>query len=277
MDLKNVGNIDKRSKKVGFSTDVYDVLDSLFHEPSEELVIRLRNKYHGYGAIQFLEDMNYTNLSEEEDVRNEPLLVVSMVDSNFRFTDDHMEEFITMELPYDWDELEKTVRDYVSENPVAKKVEKNDFNELSETSPMVDNNTTSSGVDGEWVKALQEKFGMSEEEATKVILNQQKQKTFKDNVTLYTSKGNPDMKLKSGMYNHIVHLVRSNGWEDEFVKMYGSKVQPFVNKSKDPDVEKSLLIGLGFEYMLDKIKFDESEYWNNKIIEVDYLREEDNN
>lgn len=275
MDLKNSGNIDKRSKKLGFSTDVYDVLDSLFHEPSEELVIRLRNKYHGYGAIQFLEDMNYTNLSEKEDVRNEPLMVVSMIDSNFRFTDDHMEEFITMELPYDWDDLEKTVRDYVSENPVIKKLKKeSDFNELNVDTPTVeDDNSSSTNVDKEWVKSLQEKFGMTEETATEIILNQQKQKIFKDNVTLYTSKGNPDMKLKSGMYNHIVHLVRSNGWEDEFFKIYNSKVQPFVNKSKDPDIERNLLIGLGFEYMLDNVKVDESEYWNNKVIEVGYLED----
>lgn len=261
---------------VEYKTDVYATIDELFHDDGEELVVSTRNKYFAEGAKKFLEDMNFTFL---ESTLSEPRLVISLINSNFKFIS-HMEDMVTIELPYDWDIMEKDVRNYVSSNPIVKK-EKVEFHEENWNTPVSDQKEKDA-IDGvkDWVKEIQRKVNIGSNEAADMARTYIRKMFHDKNETKYTAQGNPDLKLESGLYNNIEDLINKNGWKLQFESDYKKSVREYLRDAtdnEDKDVEKNLLIDFGFEYIVDNIIFTPHRYWTNRMIEVKYKDQDQDN
>lgn len=256
---------------VQYKTDVYSVLDELFHDDGEEIVVSTRNKYFAEGAKKFLEDMNFTFL--ESDL-GDPRMVISLINSNFKFID-HMEDLVSVELPYEWDDMENKVREYVSANPVVKK--EINRNESSWGLP-TNQQGEKDAIDGvkDWVREIQKKINIGSEEAASIAKKHIRKLFHSKNETTYTALGNPDLKIVSGMYNNIEDLIVKNGWKLQFESDYKMTVREYLrNHSDDVEVELNLLSSFGFEYLKDDIRVTPNKYWTNRIIEIRY-KDQDN-
>jgi len=261
---------------VEFKSNPYEILDEFFHDPKEESVVYIRNKYFRYSLVKFLEEMNFTFL--HSDIENHDRAVISLIDGTFKFID-HMEDSITYELPYDWDSLEADIRNYVSENPIVKKqpVQRNPENwdkpnGEDDNADLIDKSMESVKSH---IKTLQEKFGIGMDEVKKMVKDYQKKTHHSVNETSYPAKGNPDVKLKSGIYNNIVDLVKKHSWEAQFESDYGVNIMSYIRENSEQGTEERLISEFGFEYVLENITVDESEFWNNRIIEVKYKDQEE--
>jgi len=256
----------------GFKTDVYATIDELFHDSDEEIVVSTRNKYFAEGAKKFLEDMNFTFL---ESKTSEPRLVIALLKSEFKFIN-HMEDQVTIELPYDWDIMENDVRDYVSANPIIKKEER-ERNESNWDQPLEDQKQKDA-IDKvkDWVKEIQKQVSIGSEAAAEMARKHIKKMYHNDNTTSYTATGNPDIKLESGIYNNIEDLIVKNGWKLQFESDYGMSVREYMrDNGENRDVELNLLKEFGFEYISDEILVTPHQYWTNRITEIKYKDQDD--
>tara|TARA_R110000772_G_scaffold2410_4_gene8505 strand:- start:10885 stop:12252 length:1368 start_codon:yes stop_codon:yes gene_type:complete len=269
-DQLNNKNKKRVSSGVEFKTDVYGFLDDFLHDETEEVIVSTRNKYFAFGAKQFLEDMNFTFMGGEP---SEPRMVISMLNGNFKFID-HMEEHVTIELPYDWDIMESNVRAFVTENPIVKK--EVTHNSENWDQPEEDQNGKDA-IDGvkDWVKEIQKKLNIGAEEAAKMASGYIKKLYHGKNETSYQAKGNPDIKLSSGIYNNMEDLVNKNGWASQFRSDYNESIREYMRDNNLTGSEENLLVEFGFEHILENVVVDEHRYWNNRIIEVKYKDQDD--
>lgn len=257
---------------VEFKSNPYEVLDELFHDESEEIVVSTRNKYFAYGAKKFLEDMNLTFMESDVD---EPRLVISLVNSTFKFIN-HMEDLVTLELPYDWDAMENDVRAYIRENPIVKKEKTYSNEEMWSTPPQTQEEKDAIDEVKDYVKQIQRSLNVSASEAAKMAKKYIKGLYHGKNRTVYTAKGNPDLNLRSGVYTHIEDLMRKNKWLVQFESSYGKTIREYMRDFQDKeDVEKSLLTEFGFDHIIDDIEVTEHKFWTNRTIEVKYKDQDD--
>lgn len=256
---------ENRAETKAFNTS--DFIDDFLFDDSEEKIIGIRNKYYSYGIKQFLEDMNFIFVESELD---EPMVQVSLINGSFKFIN-HMQDKVELEVPYDWDEFEQLIRDYVTENPITR--DETDFNTETWTD---ENEENAFNVISDHVKELREKFGISLEEA-KALLNKNRAKLdHTKHSTVFGATGYPEIQLKSGVYNHLVDLIIQNDLDDHFEKIIGSSVRVHINRNSDrEDVERKALIDIGFNHIIDNITVNENEYWNNRVIEVKYENQEE--
>jgi hypothetical protein len=258
--------VKKGDDSTKFKTDVYGFLDEFLHDDDEEIVVSTRNKYFGHAAKVFLEDMNFTFLNSEVTSLR---LVISLVKSEFKFID-HMEDQVTLKLPYDWDAMESDVRAHVSLNPVVKK-EAVQRDESKWNTP--GGNSEEDVVDGvkAWVQGIQQKVNIDAAEAAEMAKKFIKKAYHDKNETIYTAKGNPDVKLVSGVYNNLEQLIRKNGWKDQFESDYKMTVREYFRNNSDIEgIEKTLLAEFGFDYIADETIVTEHKYWTNRIVEIKY-------
>ena len=261
---------------VEFKSNPYEILDDFFHDPNEEIVVYIRNKYFRYSVLKFLQEMNFTFL--ESELEENDKMVISMVDGTFKFID-HMEDNITHEIPYDWDSLEADIRDYVKENPIVKKVstpkDQANWDKPNGVDDEVDLIDKSMDSVKSHIKTLKDKFNISVDEVKKMVKDYQKKIYHGANETTYPAKGNPDVKLRSGIYNNMVDLIKTHEWESQFESDYGKDIFNYMRNNTGQGTEERLLSEFGFEYVLENITIDESEFWSNRVIEVKYKDQEE--
>lgn len=249
---------------VGFENDPYSILDDLLHDDSEEKVISTRNKYFAQAAKIFLEEMNFKFV---ESPVTEPRLVVSLNNNSFKFVS-HMEDHVTIDLPYDWDIMENEIRDHVKSNPVVQTEVKAEADEWN-NDPMRDEEKREILF---YVKSIQSRLNVSPSDAIKLAEEYMKKmysKKIGDSV--YSSSTNPELKIKSGVYDNVQRLLIENNLMDEFNKTHKEGIIRYLNENqKVPNLELNLILSMGFDHIKDNITVDESPYITNRIVNVKF-------
>ena len=252
-----------------FKSNPYEMLDSLFHDDETQIIVRTDNKYISMAAKNFLEEMNLFFNESDLDL---PILAVNLEDGVFKFIE-HMEDEVSLEIPVEWDVFEKDIRNYINENPIVRKEIQKNPEGWSDTPDSKESNSVEKSIQSvkKHVKTLQEDYNLTMDEIKQSIDKYKNQIVHINNKTKYTAKGNAELQLESGTYNHMVELVKSHGWETDFEIKYGSSIIKYMNSNKaETNIEKRLLSEFGFEYCIDKISVSDNSDWTNRVIEVQY-------
>jgi hypothetical protein len=257
-----------------FNKSPYDLLDDLFHDDETQIVVGVRNKYISLAAQTFLEEMN---LFFNESDLSLPILAVNLEDGVFKFIE-HMEDKVSMELPVEWDTFEQDIRSYINANPIVRKeVQKNPENwdrPTGEDEPDLIDKSMQTVKDQ--VKLLQDKYNLTLDEVKETISKYKSKAVHEHNKTVYTAKGNAELQLKSGTYNHMVDLVKMHGWDTDFKEKYDKDIHNYMRSNEaEKGIEKRLLSEFGFEYCMDQISVDDNDHWNNRVIEVKFENQND--
>lgn len=261
---------------VEFKVNPYDLLDDLFYDEETEMIVHTKSKYISMAAKFFLEEMNF--LFYDSDI-DSPIIAINLEEGTFKFIE-HMEDKIELQIPIEWDIFETDIKNYVSENPIVrKKVEKNpdgwNTPDGEEEKSLLEKSMESVKTH---VKTLQDQYNLTIEEVAETLDKFKHTAVHSHNKTTYTAKGNAELQLESGVYNNLVDLVKKHGWEMDFQVKYGSSILKYMRSNfKEEGIEKRLLSEFGFEYCIDNITIDDNEHWNNRVIEVKYQdqKEED--
>jgi len=239
---RNIG--DKKVKETGlakgveYKSDPYALLDKIFFNETNEIVVRLSSKYMYFAVKALLDDMMFTYMGGK---KTSTLVNIDLKTKQYKFLN-HMDEMITYEVPSNWDKFETKIKDCLIENPTFRNHEVN----KNKKQAIVGINS--------WIETFIDKKAMDSVEKVEELFREQFQNYVdREYITEYTSNVNPEIHLMSGKYSGIVDLYEKNKWAVQFEKDKGESVEDYIRFSKSSDYEinnkaQELLKFAGFFY-----------------------------
>lgn len=253
----------------------FDILNEICFNEETERVTYIKNKYFAYSVEMFLEEMGFLNYSKEGEEKVKDKIFIDLKKGIYKYTNDTLSDKVNFEIPYDWNTFENDIRDYIKNNPIVRN--SSDSNEdfwKTNNEEIVDESMEAAS---DIIEKLKDIYGYDIDQIKTIMSTKKKDILHNLNKQVYTAKGNPDIKLKSGKYNHIIDLFKKNDLEQEFKDKYGRDVNKYVREHKNYKVDIDILKEFGFEYLFENniIGINDDKNWNNRIVEIKFDNQEE--
>lgn len=112
-----MSKIAKSNGMMGFDSNVYSKLDSLFHDDEREFFIKCDDIYIKNAFKKYLEDNNFEY--KDSNINNQ-FIFVSTVLGSFKFVGE-ANSTIEYNIPIDWEDVKMKIDDILKDNPIEKK------------------------------------------------------------------------------------------------------------------------------------------------------------